>query len=153
MTAEERERGEITRQRDLREASTPQGLFSEPVIFTIVIFEIVIAKNFVSANSAVIRPIIIRSVILAQHIYDIYDFYKQVVRRLTTVILKQNTSRLLQRQRLEEISDDLLSPFCSSNHGQDIRYDGGGKVTKVCISTGGERWRGRDSGNLAVGEA
>ena len=129
----------------MREASTPQGLFSEPVIF-----KIVIAKNFVSTNSAVIRPIIIRSVILAQHIYD---FYKQVVRRLTTVILKQNTSRLLQRQRLEEISDDLLSPFCSSNHGQDIRYDGGGKVTKVCISTGGERWRGRDSGNLAVGEA
>ena len=153
MTAEERKRGEITRQRDLREASTPQGLFSEPVIFTIVIFEIVIAKNFVSANSAVIRPIIIRSVILAQHIYDIHDFYKQVVPRLTTVILKQNTSRFLQRQRLEEISDDLLSPFCSSNHGQDIRYDGGGKVTKVCISTGGERWRGRDSGNLAVGEA
>ena len=151
MTAEERKRGEITRQRDLREASTPQGLFSGPVIFKIVIFEIVIAKNFVSANSAVIRPIIIRSVILAQHIYDIHDFYKQVVRRLTTVILKQNTSRFLQR--LEEISDDLPSPFCSSNHGQDIRYDGGGKVTKVCISTGGERWRGRDSGNLAVGEA
>ena len=148
MTAEERKRGEITRQRDLREASTPQGLFSEPVIF-----KIVIAKNFVSANSAVIRPIIIRSMILAQHIYDIHDFYKQVVRRLTTVILKQNTSRFLQPQRLEEISDDLLSPFCSSNHGQDIRYDGGGKVTKVCISTGGERWRGRDSGNLAVGEA
>ena len=112
MTAEERERGEITRQRDLREASTPQGLFSEPVIFTIVIFEIVIAKNFVSANSAVIRPIIIRSVILAQHIYDIHDFYKQVVRRLTTVILKQNTSRFLQRQRLEEISDDL--PFVAA---------------------------------------
>ena len=112
MTAEERKRGEITRQRDLREASTPQGLFSEPVIFTIVIFEIVIAKNFVSANSAVIRPIIIRSVILAQHIYDIHDFYKQVVRRLTTVILKQNTSRFLQRQRLEEISDDL--PFVAA---------------------------------------
>ena len=50
MTAEERKRGEITRQRDLREASTPQGLFSEPVIF-----KIVIAKNFVSANSDVIR--------------------------------------------------------------------------------------------------
>ena len=96
----------------MREASTPQGLFSEPVIFKIVIFEIVIAKNFVSANSAVIRPIIIRSVILAQHIYDIHDFYKQVVRRLTTVILTQNTSRFLQRQRLEEISDDL--PFVAA---------------------------------------
>ena len=141
MTAEERKRGEITRQRDLREASTPQGLFSEPVIFTIVIFEIVIAKNFVSANSAVIRPIIIRSVILAQHIYDIHDFYKQVVRRLTTVILKQNTSRLLQRQRLEEISDDLLSPFCSSNHGQDIRYDGGERLRRFVfqqVERGGE---------------